>query len=133
MPLLEWTPALSCGFQGIDEDHKELLEITNTLFDAVVYGRGKEIVEEVLEELLDYTSWHFGHEERLMKEHGYPDYFHHKTEHALLTERVLAFQARYRNGDEKTPEELLSFLRRWLVQHFDQVDSRLGRFLYERS
>ena len=48
MPLMEWTDKLSVGVPSIDAQHKKLVSMANTLYDAMKAGHGKEILDETL-------------------------------------------------------------------------------------
>ena len=55
MPLMEWTDKLSVGVPSIDAQHKKLVSMANTLYDAMKAGHGKEILDETLAGLINYT------------------------------------------------------------------------------
>ena len=61
--LLEWTEELSVGVPSIDEQHKVLIRLLNELFDATQAERGQTLLGKVLNELADYTVYHFQYEE----------------------------------------------------------------------
>jgi hypothetical protein len=64
--LIPWGPTLRLGFADIDNQHRRLVDLINTLDDGMRAGRGQEIVGPVLDELIHYTVHHFGFEEELM-------------------------------------------------------------------
>ena len=129
MPLLEWSDGLSVEFAEMDEDHKKLVEMVNTLNDAVEKGETGDTVEEILEELLSYTQWHFRHEERLMQEYEYEGLFEHKKEHEDLTAQALDLFEKYQGGDDSVPGMLMPFLKDWLTNHILGTDKDTGAFL----
>lgn len=129
MALLEWSEALSVGFEEIDDDHKKLIGMVNELNDAVAAGRAADVVGEVLEDLISYTAWHFRHEERLMQTHGYPGYSAHKAQHEELVDAATALQAKFVNGDPDVASTLLPFLKDWLTNHILGTDRKTGQFL----
>lgn len=129
MALLEWTDALSAGLDEIDDDHKHLLGILNRLNEAISDGNEDVVVGELLEELLDYTVWHFRHEERLMQMYGDPSFFEHKQKHAALTEAAIAKRKAYLAGDANVPGELMPFLKAWLTEHIQGTDAKTGRYI----
>lgn len=133
MPLLEWNDSLSVGFAEMDEDHKKLVDLVNTLNDAVVADDADGVVEELLEELLEYTGWHFRHEERLMQQHQYPGLFDHKEEHEKLVEQAVDLFTRYQAGDRDVPGRLLPFLKDWLINHILGTDRETGKFLADSA
>ncbi len=133
MAFLEWTSALSVGYEQIDEDHKKLVGMINALSDAVTEGQDASTVGDVLNELLSYTSWHFRHEERLMQTYGDPEFFNHKQEHLDLLERAMGLKKRFDEGDANVPADMLPFLKQWLAHHILEVDRKTGLFLADKA
>lgn len=133
MPLLEWSDGLSVGFAEMDEDHKKLVGMVNTLNDAVATDNEQSVVEDLLEELLEYTGWHFRHEERLMQQYQYPGLFDHKEEHALLVEQAVELFKQYQAGDSEVPGKLMPFLKDWLTNHILGTDRLTGEFLATKA
>ena len=66
----EWKDEYRTGIEVIDKQHKHLMEIGARIFDLANaddgYDRYDDIME-VLNELRDYTIYHFGYEEKLME------------------------------------------------------------------
>ena len=81
-----WSDILSVEVDEIDEDHRKLVNIFNTLNHAVAEKESPEYLAAVLEELINCTVWHFSHEERLMLKHGYKELKEHKAEHEAVEE-----------------------------------------------
>lgn len=131
MVLLEWTDALSVGFEEIDADHKKLVAIVNDLNDAVQSGGDTKTVGRVLEDLLSYTAWHFRHEERLMQSYGDPSFEDHKARHTELIETAEEIYQHHLDGNMNPVTELLPFLKEWLTNHILEVDKKTGAFLLQ--
>ena len=129
MTLLEWNDSLSVGFEEIDNDHKQLLEIINKLDDAITAGEEFTVVGALLDELVSYTLWHFRHEERLMQTYGDPSFFDHKQKHDALTKAAAAKQEEFQNGNQDIARELMPFLKNWLTEHIQGTDSLTGHYL----
>lgn len=133
MALMEWNDSLSVGFAPMDEDHKQLAGLLNDLDDAVVAGRGTDALAPLLNDLIDHTALHFRHEEKLMQAHGDPEYIAHKIEHEKLLRIASEMQTQFRNGDTDVTNELLPFLREWLIDHILGIDAKTARFLAENA
>lgn len=130
--LIEWDDSLSVGIQEIDEQHKVLVHLLNSLHQAIRDHHGREAVEATLTQLADYTRIHFTVEESLMRIMGYPDYEPHKAQHEALIGQLQGFQQRVASGDAVT-FELLHFLRNWLTHHIQEGDTRYTDFFLERG
>ncbi len=129
MSLIAWNANFSVGIAEVDEQHKRLIDILNSLFDAMKQGKGKEVLGPVLKELVEYTVYHFGTEERLFQKYGYPEYKQHKQEHDAFTQQALDFNVAYSKGQKMMTVDVLDFLTGWLQNHILEKDKKFGPFL----
>jgi hemerythrin len=133
MPLIQWTPNFSVGVESLDTDHKVLISLINQLDDAVARAEPRETVQRVLDALLDYTAYHFGREESLMRACDYPDYEAHVRIHATLKAQVEDIRDRYRRNPESIhAREVLAFLKNWLSTHIVGRDHLYMPFMASR-
>ena len=66
MSFITWTLDLDTGFADIDDQHKVLVDKINKFYD--VYQTGNVVdIKIALQELLDYTVFHFDHEEKMLE------------------------------------------------------------------
>jgi len=124
MPIIEWDNAFSVDVQKIDEQHKKFFSIINMLYDAIMQGKGEEVVGSVLKELQQYVIFHFKSEESWMKMYHYPDMNKHKLEHEGAIQYINKFVLEYERGNKTVDIELLKFLSDWLQNHILQVDRK---------
>lgn len=129
MSLIAWSNQLSVGIQEIDTQHQKLVQLINGLHDHMLAGDANDIMGKVLDRVIDYTGFHFGTEERLMSEHGYPESPEHKHEHQKLVATAVDLQAKFRSGHAHITMETMHFLRDWLQHHIMQSDKAFGAFL----
>jgi len=133
MSLLTWSSVFSVGVKDIDDQHKKLVDLANQLNDAMRAGHGKDVLGKVLNELVDYTVYHFGFEEKLMDKHQYPNQAAHKEEHKKLVQEVAAFKGKFDKGDAALTSEIMNFLRDWLTKHILQTDKLFGKDLNSKG
>jgi hemerythrin-like metal-binding protein len=133
MPLLQWNSYLSTGISSIDEQHKKLIDMINTLNDAFMAGKANDVLSQIFADLSDYTSRHFGYEEQLFAEHGYPESEAHKNEHEALINQVQALHRKMEQGDFIISIEVMAFLKDWLTNHILKTDVAYSQFLIERG
>jgi hemerythrin-like metal-binding protein len=130
--FMPWTKDLELGIPTIDEQHKKLVAMVNSLHrslersDTASAGR-------VLQELIEYTGYHFGTEEKFFDQHGYPETDAHKTIHKKLVDKVLAFKRKFDAGEEFLSQELLNFLKDWLINHIGFTDRKYAPFLQSKG
>ena len=129
MPLMTWSDALSVQVEEIDNQHKRLVDLVNQLHDAMVQGKGRDVMGKTLAGLIDYTRTHFAFEQELMARYNYPASLLHKTEHDDLTQKVVDLQSQYLAGKAALSVEVMSFLKIWLATHIQKTDRQFGRFL----
>lgn len=127
--LLGWIADYTVGVREIDDDHRRLFALAQTMHRAMLDGKSKAILEELLSHLLDYTSYHFTHEERLMARIGYPGLRQHQREHEHLRSKVRAMQDRAAFGEVTMTIEVMLFLMEWLKRHTAGSDRRIGEHL----
>ncbi len=122
--MFEWKDRYSVGIGSIDAQHQTLFRLAGELHQAMVSGQGKVTSGKILERLIQYTTTHFAHEERLMRLHEYPDLAAHKVEHDALTKKVIQFQSDFQTGRVTITVQLLQFLKNWLEHHIERSDQR---------
>jgi hemerythrin len=133
MPLITWTNTLSVGIKEIDAQHQQLIKLINELHDAMKAGKGSAILGSTLGALADYTVYHFGTEEQMFKETGYPDAKAHMAEHKALTQQVLSIKAKFEAGQSVITIDLMEFLRNWLNDHIKGVDKKYTAFFHSKG
>ncbi|MDH5601599.1 MAG: bacteriohemerythrin [Gammaproteobacteria bacterium] len=129
MKDLIWGKVLSVEIDEIDEDHRKLIDIFNILNHALADGESQEYLKAVIDELINCTSWHFSHEERLMLKYGYTDIEQHKEIHRELVQAAKELQDKILMADNTISEDDLMFLERWLTGHILTDDMKLGEYL----
>ena len=129
MALLNWSDDLSVKVNGIDNQHKMLVNLINDLHNAMKDGKGKEKLGTILNELISYTKYHFSAEEKLMQKKNYPDYQQHKREHEAFTKKVEEFNNQFVAGSLFISNEVLLFLKDWLVGHIKVTDKKYSPYL----
>ncbi|MGA3286709.1 MAG: bacteriohemerythrin [Bacteroidota bacterium] len=122
MPLIEWNNTFSVEIQKIDEQHKKFFSIINVLYDAIMQGKGEEVVGSVLKELQQYVIFHFKSEESWMEMYNYPDINKHILEHEGAIQKVNKLVLEYERGQQTVDIELLKFLSDWLQNHILKAD-----------
>jgi len=128
MPLLEWSPGLDVGVTDFNQQHQRLIGMVNELHTAMMEGKGSRVIGDVLKEMRDYTAYHFGSEEKLMTEKGYPALQTHRAEHQAFVAKVDDLTSRYQQGSLSLSVETLNFLKDWLVHHIQGTDKAYKDF-----
>ena len=129
MPIFEWNDSYSVGIDEIDRHHRQLVQLLNDTYDAFSEGSHREKLGGILDELIDYATYHFACEERWMEESSYPELPAHRGEHARFIDRVVEIQKDFHAERSHLTLEVLSFLKNWLTSHILRNDGAYGRFV----
>ena len=133
MPII-WREQMSIGIKAIDADHQHLIEIINQLESTIRNPpAGKNGREESLRILFGrlraYTREHFSREEGMQSTSHYKglgeNQEHHQKLIAELDDLSSRFMAEIEINHPVTDEEMLQFLRHWLVDHIIKVDLKM--------
>ena len=131
--FFKWDDSLSVKVTEIDRQHKKLVALVNQLFDAMKGGQGDDVLEQILDELVNYTQSHFATEERLMKKFGYQNYDEHKQEHTALVKQVAELQEKFHKRKASLSSDVFNFLKGWLVNHIKGTDKRYSSFFNDNG
>ena len=122
--MIEWEDKFSVGISIIDEEHKKLIGILNKVIYAKGHNGNTEELWEVLSEMTNYALTHFRTEETYMKEFNYPEYQDHKEEHRDFSTETIAYHDKLIKGDYQIANEILEYLKWWLVNHIQVADKK---------
>ncbi|MFH1914790.1 MAG: bacteriohemerythrin [Pseudomonadota bacterium] len=131
--IMQWADDLSVNIREVDEQHLRLINLINKLHAAMRSGKGKQATARVLDELKDYTVFHFSSEEALFEEHGYAGLLNHVAAHKAFVNKVLDFEQQILSGKSSVTMEVMNFLKDWLVKHIKGVDKKYSAFFNDRG
>lgn len=133
MAVFAWKQEYSVGIREIDEQHKKLVAMVNEIHQAMAEGKGREVLDDILKRLVDYTQYHFGSEEALMEKYGFPDFPSHRLAHAKMTQKVLELHRECAGSEVKHSIEFARFLQQWLNKHILETDMQYSAFLTKKG
>lgn len=126
--VVEWTNKLDVGIDEINRQHQRLVGLVNEVNRLIQENYSLSAIQRVIQALVDYTVTHFRYEENMFDRFEYEHEAEHKAKHQKLVNQVLEFQSRV-NAGEDVGEELLDFLKAWLVNHIQGDDMKYGPYL----
>jgi hemerythrin len=129
MALVTWDPSYCVKVSKCDEDHKKLFSLLNTLHDAMSTGKGREVIQQIVTELAEYTKYHFSREEQLFRQTNYPDLAAHVAQHKMFVKKVEEFQSDLRAGHVNQSVAVTEFIKDWLSNHIKQSDRQYSAHL----
>jgi len=77
-----------------------------------------------LNELIDYTQYHFSYEEQLLERTGFPEAEQHADSHQLMLSKILTLRKDYYDNKFEVMYEILQILFRWATNHTTTLDSK---------
>jgi hemerythrin len=129
--IVEWHDSYSIGIRLVDDQHKELINLTNRLHEASVLGWDKSKVAfmSAIRGTVDYVGYHFSTEEKIMERVNYPDYKVHKKEHSDFVKEVLRQVQDFQAGQKVSANDFVLFLKDWVLAHIAVCDKKMGMYL----
>lgn len=128
-----WSEQLNVGVQEVDDDHKQLVALVNRLHHVMKEGGDVTSVGAILQEAAEYTNFHFGREEALMRRHNYPGLANQEQEHKKMVAQLLALAERFKQGEFPVSMDIMAFARLWLTQHILGTDMQLKTFFADKQ
>jgi hemerythrin len=126
MILLVWKDEYAIGVEQIDEQHKKLFEIGNSIYtllaDQIMVDKYDKIII-IINDLKQYTKYHFSCEEEYMLQIRYPRYFSQKVEHDDFIDKIEAVDFDDIDQDqEKYIRDIMTFVFNWVLDHILKSD-----------
>ncbi len=125
---ISWNETMATGANQIDDQHKELIKQLDLLTEAMMMGKGRGEIENILSFLGTYVVMHFMTEEELMQRYQCPVAEQNKLAHAQFIETFGQLQERFKT--EGATSALVIDVKRklneWLTNHIVQIDTQLS-------
>lgn len=121
-----WKDNYETGVETFDDQHRKLFDIANRLYKLLeddVYVDKYHKILEIIEELKNYTVYHFKEEEEYMYKIGYKKFFAHKVQHDDFIKQFSKIDIdKIDNGQDEYIRETLEFIYDWIVNHILKTD-----------
>ena len=133
--VVQWQNSYSVGMKLIDEQHMELVKLTNKLFANCLEGQQKTRATflQTIRDAVDYVGYHFSTEEKVMIRVNYPFYSEHKQQHGDFVREVLSKVEDFNAGKPRAPLTFVYFLRDWVLNHIAVSDKKMGDYVLALS
>jgi hemerythrin-like metal-binding protein len=126
-----WKDSLSVGNKEIDDQHKQLLNIGSKFQE---FGRknkrDKSEFLSLMNELKNYTVYHFETEEKIIEKAQYPDLDEHKKIHKNFVSEMMAIDVnKFNFNNDFELDKLLRFVSKWVLSHIANTDFKYSSYL----
>ncbi|MDR2071096.1 MAG: bacteriohemerythrin [Treponema sp.] len=131
--LIEWDARYSMNIQFIDDQHKELLNLTNTLYKGCLVGdeTARSYFMETIRGTVDYVKYHFSAEEKMLDNIRYPEFANHKKEHESFVKKILEDVEKFQGGKKFVPNEFVRYLKDWILTHIAIEDKKYSDYILD--
>lgn len=128
---IEWQSEWESGNKEIDQQHLVMIEIANRLINMSFAGSDYQATLHQLDLLLNHIVRHFGYEEKILANIGYPDLPSHSDIHRSLVTKALRLKDSYINGEIRASAFFSFMIDDVILGHLQDVDTRF--FAYFRK
>jgi hemerythrin-like metal-binding protein len=127
-----WSDKLVTGITEVDDQHRRLVELINEVGSLCTQDATSDKIKPVLDELVQYTQYHFKNEEELMRQYSVNVALqqHHLKAHRAFCDQVTLAIGVIQSSPQSAMSllaQLLNYLTRWLLQHIMVEDLRMAR------
>ncbi len=127
-----WREEFSVKIPSLDNQHKELFNLTRKLANSIRIGAKDETPSLILNELLKYAEFHFKYEEDFFHKYDYVDTAKHIKSHRQFQNKINGFKYISERANPHLSLRIVSFLYNWLTSHILKEDMAYSLFLEQR-
>jgi hemerythrin len=135
-----WRDQMSVGNDLIDQDHRYLICLINSIELALRHEDTFDALLTLLDQLASYTKFHFEREERIQKKCQYPLHESHRHAHEEIIKKLLSLRADIRKSasdgtaiqnlkEGQALQNIIALLKSWIVEHVLVDDKRMEYYL----
>lgn len=125
---IHWDKKYETGQPLIDAEHRLLVMLFRKLDVAIKTQLSDKTLTRIILEVRKFVEFHFVSEENLMHESNYPDTTAHRAVHTELLMKLNSMTAQLASHREY-PDDLLSFLNDWLIDHIARHDQEIAEYV----
>jgi len=130
--LVTWSSTYSVGIKLIDDQHMELLNLVNDMYNHVNNDNEEAehaYFQEIIKKVIDYVKIHFATEEKIMKGTKFQGYAGHKRVHDSFIMSVIDIIKKYDEGKRVTLIYFTNFIKDWILTHIAIMDKQYFEYL----
>jgi hemerythrin-like metal-binding protein len=133
--FIDWDDKYQTGVDWIDEQHKQLFRLTNTLHSSSLTPDAiRESFTQAMHAAVNYVKSHFAYEEEMLRAVGYPDFTAHRREHVEFMRKILESVKLFESGRTTIAlVDFVRFLRDWILGHILVNDMQYARWIRDNN
>jgi hemerythrin len=128
---ITWKKEYSVGVDEIDNQHKELLNLTNNTINHCTGDKAAkwDYFNRIVRMGIENIRHHFSTEEAIMIKTNYPGLAEHQAEHAAMLSRITELLAEIESGKRELDLlEIAAFIRDWILSHIPSFDKNAAEY-----
>lgn len=128
--IFPWNENFETGLPVVDEQHKKLVQLINSLASHLAYGSDMPTLNGVFNELAEYAAYHFQTEEAIWHQYFSDDKWEvaHKKIHSSFVSNMLDLKLEKNSKPlDEVVGDILSMLTHWLAMHILDEDMRSAK------
>lgn len=134
--IFKWKDRFNTGIDQIDKQHMRLFEIGSELYDLASLDNGIDHYDDIIklvDELKDYTKYHFSFEEGYMEKYDYSGLEEHKKEHSAFIAKLDETASKDIDVDQKgVLLDMIEFIINWVSGHIVGTDFKYKDVLLQQ-
>ncbi|MDR2176478.1 MAG: bacteriohemerythrin [Treponema sp.] len=131
--FVKWSNKYSVGIPLIDGQHKELIRITNELYQGCLEGdaAARDFFFDAIHGTMDYVKYHFSAEETILTNIKYPRLAEHKKHHEDFVLKMVEDVKSFQQGKKFVPNSFVRFLKEWILSHIAIEDTQYAAYIID--
>jgi hemerythrin-like metal-binding protein len=133
---LKWDAVLSVESAELDRQHKELMNLFNTVLCNCSGRKSEERIffDNIIDVFINFLVKHFRTEERLLSGKNYAGYDKHLLEHTKILEKVSFIKQEIQNGKWEMKLFILAItMKDMLLRHLNSCDISAREYFREEN
>lgn len=111
------------GLNIIDSQTKKWTEHINKFYADFKRKAAPKSILQSLDELIDYTGYHFGFEDKYLKDFNYSKYDEFKQNHDTFMSTLQKYRADYADGESIAIIKAITFIKSWMSNYKSTIDA----------
>lgn len=111
------------GLNIIDNQARKWVELVNKLYAEFKKKSDQKSILQAIDELIDYAGYHFGFEDKYLKDFNYSKCEEFIKNHELYINTLQANRASYAAGESISLIKMMSFIKSWMITYKAKIDS----------
>ena len=111
------------GLNIIDSQVKKWIEHINKFYSDFKRKATPKVILQSFDELIDYTGYHFGFEDKYLKDFNYTKYDEIKQNHDQFTNTLQKYRADFAEGENIAIIKAITFIKSWMSNYKSTIDA----------